>query len=167
MNSFNEASFRARVDNALKRVKTILDTNRNPQYPADVPHAYDDKYLLAESLTNNALGAYLVCYENLGLTEKQLTQLKDWSKTRSVTLRLKAEEKCKFLRKVVREVQSDTKSVGVNFVREEQLLTTNFPPLPGEQFDTLWQERALHCYQSHRIFLAVRRQLSARCFYGN
>jgi len=111
MQRFDENAFKSRVDAALRRVKTVLETNRNPQYPADVPHAYDDKYLLAESLTNNTLGAYLVCLENLGLNAKQLAQLKDWSKTRSVTLRLKAEEKCKFLRKVVREVQSDTKSV--------------------------------------------------------
>jgi hypothetical protein len=111
MQKFDENSFKSRVDAALRRVKTVLETNRNPQYPADVPHAYDDKYLLAESLTNISLGAFLVCFENLGLTDKQLAQLKDWSKTRSVTLRLKAEEKCKFLRKVVREVQSDTKSV--------------------------------------------------------
>jgi hypothetical protein len=35
----------------------------------------------------------------------------DWAKSRTVTLRFKAEEKCKFLRKVVREVESDTSQV--------------------------------------------------------
>jgi hypothetical protein len=111
MQSFNEARFRQSVDAALNRVKTILDNTRAPQYPADVPHEYEDKYLLVESLTNSTIVALLSVLENLGLTVKQFAQLKEWSKTRSVTLRLKAEEKCKFLRKVVREVQSDTKSV--------------------------------------------------------
>ncbi len=113
MDRFNEAQFRARVDAALNRVRTILENNRTPQYPADVPHEYEDKYQLAEFLTNNTIGALLVSLENVGLNEKGLVQLKEWAKNRSVTLRLKAEEKCKFLRKVVREVQSDTKSVSV------------------------------------------------------
>lgn len=111
MQAFNEVRFRARVDAALNKVRTILETSRAPQYPADVPHEYEDKYLLAESLTNSSIAALLSFFESIGLTEKQFTQLKEWSKSRSVTLRVKAEEKCKFLRKVVREVQSDTKSV--------------------------------------------------------
>ncbi len=111
MENFNEVRFRARVDAALNRVRTILDNTRTPQYPADVPHEYEDKYILAESLTNNTISALLVSLDLLGLTQKQLAQLKEWSKTRSVTLRFKAEEKCKFLRKVVREVESDTKHV--------------------------------------------------------
>lgn len=116
MQAFNEVRFRARVDAALNKVKTILETSRAPQYPADVPHEYEDKYLLAESLTNSSIAALLSFLESIGLTEKQFAQLKEWNKSRSVTLRLKAEEKCKFLRKVVREVQSDTKSVSDAFL---------------------------------------------------
>ena len=37
--------------------------------------------------------------------------MRDWAKTRTVTLRFKAEEACKFLRKVEREVKSDTTHV--------------------------------------------------------
>jgi hypothetical protein len=111
MQEFNEARFRAKVDAALNRVKQILDNSRSPQYPADVSHDYEDKYILAEVLTNDTISALLRFLESIGLTSKQFAQLKEWSKSRSVTLRLKSEEKCKFLRKVVREVQSDTKSV--------------------------------------------------------
>ena len=41
------------------------------------------------------------------MTEKAFQQMKEWSAKRSVTLRLKAEETCKFLRKATREVESD------------------------------------------------------------
>lgn len=109
--SYNEAAFRARVDAALNQVRTLLENSRSPQYPSEVPHKYEDKYFLADSLTNSAINAHLKVLEAMGLTKAQLSQLKEGSKSRSISLRLKIEEKCKFLRKVVREVQSDTKSV--------------------------------------------------------
>ncbi len=115
MQRFDEAQFKARVNAALGRVRTILDNTKTPQYPADVPHDYEDKYLLAEFLTNNTIASLLTSLDSLGLNEKNLVQLKEWSKNRSVTLRLKAEERCRFLRKVVRDVASDTKSVSFFF----------------------------------------------------
>ncbi len=111
MKRFDETQFKARVNSALVQARTILDNTRNPQYPADVPHEYEDKYFLAQSLTNNTISTLLALLEQLGITEKHLGQLKDWAKTRSVTIRFKSEEKCKFLRKAVREVESDTKQV--------------------------------------------------------
>lgn len=111
MQHFDEARFRQQVDKALVTVKTVLDNTKNPTYPADVPHVYEDKYLLAEFLTNGALAAQLNCLELLGLNAKTLKQLKDWSEKRSVTLRLKAEEKCVFDREVTREEEDPTKHV--------------------------------------------------------
>ncbi len=113
MKKFDESQFKVRVNNALERVRTILDNTRNPQYPSDVAHEYEDKYFLAQALTNNTVTTLLALLEPLGVTDKHLAQLRDWVKTRSVTLRFKAEEKCKFLQKVVREVESDTKSVRI------------------------------------------------------
>lgn len=109
--SFDENAFRARVNAALEKVKTILDNTRTPQWAADVPHEYEDKYLLAELLVNSAINAQIVALDGLGLTEKHYTQVKEWAKNRSVTIRLRAEENCKFLRKTEREVESDTKHV--------------------------------------------------------
>lgn len=40
MKRFDENQFKSRVNAALQRVKTILDTSRNPQLPNDVPHEY-------------------------------------------------------------------------------------------------------------------------------
>lgn len=37
------------------QVKRILANARKPQLPAEVPHQYDDKYLLAESLVRSAV----------------------------------------------------------------------------------------------------------------
>lgn len=111
LSSYDENSFRARVNAALEKVKTILDNTRTPQWAADVAHEYEDKYLLAELLVNSAINAQIAALDALGLTEKHYTQVKEWAKSRSVTIRLRAEENCKFLRKVDRDVESDTKHV--------------------------------------------------------
>jgi hypothetical protein len=47
MEYFNESAFRNRVSIALQELKTVLENNRNPVLAESVPHAYNDKYLLA------------------------------------------------------------------------------------------------------------------------
>ena len=111
MNSYSESRFRSQVDSALKSVRTVLENTRRPQYPADVPHQYDDKYSLAEFVTNTALASQLNCLEALGLEEKGLRQLLKWAQTRSVTLRLKSEERCNYDREETRKVTSPTEHV--------------------------------------------------------
>jgi hypothetical protein len=59
------------------------------QFAADVQHEYVDKYLLAEFVTSSAISAFVNTLDTLGINEKQLEQMKDWAKNRSVTLRLK------------------------------------------------------------------------------
>lgn len=106
MDSYSEQELRAKVDAALRRVRTVLENTRNPQYPADVPHRYDDKYLLAEVLTRVASASILQCLEVIGLSAAQVAQLREWAKTRSVTIRLSAHEDCAFLREESRKVES-------------------------------------------------------------
>ena len=108
---FDEYRFKRQVDKALDRVKTTLDVNRNPQYPADVNHTYNDKYLLSSFLANSAISSLFSSFEAIGLNEKAFIQLKEWSQNRSVTLRLRSNEECKFLREETREVKSDAKDV--------------------------------------------------------
>src|SRR2546421_566387 len=108
LKSFDESRFRSQVDNALKKVKTILDVNREPILPADLHHQYIDKYGLAEYLTNTSIAATLNALELMGLSEKTLKQIKEWSKQRSVTLVLKSEERCSFNRETTRKVESAT-----------------------------------------------------------
>lgn len=131
MDSYQEHELRSRVDAALRQIRTVLDNTRNPQYPADVPHQYDDKYLLAESLTRLSVAAVLQSLESIGLSPQKLAQLREWARTRSVTLRLVAQEDCKFLREENRKVQSaqeivtETKGfLGGTKTRSEKLVTT-------------------------------------------
>ena len=111
MDEFNEQQFRQQVSTAVSNCRKILENTRNPQQPADVAHAYTDKFHLAEFLTNTTLAAQLTVLEQLGVTPELVKKFKEWSRTRSVTLRFSGEERCVFDRKVEREVESATKHV--------------------------------------------------------
>lgn len=106
---YYEAQFKQQLEDALQVVETVLENTRNPQLPADVSHQYDDKYLLAEYLTNTALAAQLQCLAYFGVTD--LNTLKEWAKEKQVTLRLRAEERCTFDRKTKRKADSSTSYV--------------------------------------------------------
>src|SRR3989338_2645124 len=106
METFSEAEFQRKISKGLERVKMILETTRNPKYAGDVPHQYEDKYGLAEVLTNAALGAQLNCLEFLGLSKESVSVLQKWAKKRSVTLRFKAEQRCVFENKQKRKISS-------------------------------------------------------------
>jgi len=67
--------------------------------------------MLVDFLTNTSLAAQLTCMELLGLDMKSLQQLKQWSASRTITLRLKAEERCTFDREITKDVESATKHV--------------------------------------------------------
>ena len=41
--SFDEYRFKQQLAHAMAKVKLVLDTDRNPQLPEDVPHTYGDK----------------------------------------------------------------------------------------------------------------------------
>ena len=92
--------FTTTVDNALKTVATILETERHPVLAADEPHEYADKYALAEYLTNTALASQMNTLKALGLQPSQLKTLSEWvlQKKQSITLRFAAEDTCCFLK---------------------------------------------------------------------
>jgi hypothetical protein len=106
---FDEARFKQKLDKALQVIETVLENTRQPTLPADVSHSYDDKFLLAEYLTNTALAAQVQCLEYLGVTD--FNTLKEWAKSRTVTLRLKSEERCIFDKKTKRKADSSTSLV--------------------------------------------------------
>mmetsp|Transcript_232 Transcript_232/g.438 ORF Transcript_232/g.438 Transcript_232/m.438 type:complete len:862 (-) Transcript_232:69-2654(-) len=109
--AFQEDQFRQRMDKALQKVATILENTKNPKLVEDVHHEYDDKYLLAEFLTNISIASMLNLLETLGLTVDGIKKLIEWSKNSSVSLRLSASEKCKFKEKKERKVESKTQYV--------------------------------------------------------
>jgi len=104
-------SFKNNVDAAMRTIKTVLNNTRNPTLPADVPHSYNDKYLLAELLTNTSLAAMVNCLEVLGVTEEHMKQFKSWSETRTVSLSFQSEEKCNFVRTEEKKVESASQNV--------------------------------------------------------
>mmetsp|Transcript_652 Transcript_652/g.1139 ORF Transcript_652/g.1139 Transcript_652/m.1139 type:complete len:988 (+) Transcript_652:115-3078(+) len=110
---FNEQVFRSSVDKAMKTVQQILEANRNPQMAGDVDHKYENKYKLAEQLSNMAIASHMNCLEQLGLTLNILQELKAAASTgntlsNSVTLRFQAAEACTFLKEQIVEVPSST-----------------------------------------------------------
>jgi hypothetical protein len=111
MDLFGEQDFKERVANAIQKARTVLTLGTNPELPEDVPHAYGNKYELAEALGSLSLAALVNVLEVLGLNGKTLRVLREWADERAVTLRLKAEERCKFDRETKREQESDTKYV--------------------------------------------------------
>jgi hypothetical protein len=129
LNAYVEHQFRAKIDHALLTVRKVLDNTRSPETPADVPHRYDDKYFLAEFVTHVAIGSVLQCFEGIGLSAEGLTQLADWAKRRSVSLRLSAQENCRFVREEKRQVESpehvtETKGFFGTSTRSEKVLVT-------------------------------------------
>lgn len=131
MHGYDEAEFARKMDAALARVRTVLDRTRDPRSPADVPHTYGDKFLLAEFLGRATVASLLLCLENLGLSEDGLAKLWGWAATRSVTLRLRSREECAFVREVTRKVEGPEEHVtevrsflGGKTTRTEKVVTT-------------------------------------------
>ncbi len=113
--NWSESRFRDQVESALVHVRRIIDTNKNPSFPSETAHQYDDKYILVEILSRMALSSTLTSLMGLGLTEEQIIQLNEWSKSRSVSLRLNSTERCTFIRETKRDVDSATKHVVEGF----------------------------------------------------
>ena len=84
MNSFIDYEFRSRVDSALETVRKILDTTKHPARPADVPHAYDDKYALVEQATKAAIVAASNALEVFGVSGAALEGMRNWVKANKV-----------------------------------------------------------------------------------
>jgi hypothetical protein len=99
--------FRTQVETALESVRKILASTRNPTFPADTPHTYDDKYALAEFLVNLGLAAQANALECMGLDEDKMRTMRAWAADgRSVTLRATSKESCRFAETREREVES-------------------------------------------------------------
>ena len=99
-----EPDFRQRVSGALSTVGTILQGTRTPTLAeVGTNHTYSDKYELSEFLTNTAIAAQLNVLERMGLDSATLIQLREMSAARSVSLRFKSKEECRFAKKVETE----------------------------------------------------------------
>mmetsp|Transcript_30055 Transcript_30055/g.58984 ORF Transcript_30055/g.58984 Transcript_30055/m.58984 type:complete len:1069 (-) Transcript_30055:264-3470(-) len=104
-----DLKFVAKVAQAMKTVKLLLHAEKRPIIASNVHHQYQDKYLLAEFLVNSAVASQLNCLiQIIGISEEQLAQLGQWSSSGIVSLRLRSEETCTFLREETREIEGPT-----------------------------------------------------------
>lgn len=128
MTDYAELEFRKRVDEALARAARVLENERNPKLAEGVPHSYADKYLLAEHVTGVAMAATMAALESMvGLDTQKLKQLLAWQRSgRSVTLRLKGEERTEYDREEKRDEEHSTShelKIGT-FKRVDKTVTT-------------------------------------------
>eukprot|EP00435_Cladocopium_sp_Y103_P003201 s1233_g1.t1 len=98
------AQFRADVDEAVGHLRDMLQEERQPRFPADVAHHYEDKFLLVE-LSTQAAAASLV--ELLSLTTNSTSDFT----TQPAGLRFKLCSSCTFLKTEEKDVQVGTAQV--------------------------------------------------------
>lgn len=98
------------VAKALQKIERLIDTTRNPRLiDANVDHTYDDKFLVAETLTNTSLATIKTCMEHLGFATDHWHQCMEWiQQNKPVTLRFQATESCTFVKETESEVPCST-----------------------------------------------------------
>jgi hypothetical protein len=113
--NFVERRFKDAVDKALRDVERILGTTKHPVMAGDADHLYEDKYLLAEFLTNTAMASYVTALERIGLNEDAVTTGLSWAQEekQAVTLDFSAELACEFDKKEERQVVTSQREVEV------------------------------------------------------
>ena len=86
------------MDKALESIKTILDNTRNPRLAEEEDHTYDDKYALAELMTNTFVASEINIFEELGFTDDIFQRIVHGvhDEKRPVTLRFQATDYCDF-----------------------------------------------------------------------
>ena len=131
--SHEAAVTRRKVETSLQKVQQILDNTRNPVLAADVSHRYIDKMTLAEFLTKSSVSSVFTCLTTLGVTLDQFHTLQQWSQSQAVTLRLRAEEKCRFVRQETRQVELKS-----SHVVESSLFGTSSSKVVTTVTDYIW-----------------------------
>jgi len=116
------------VDKALQQVQSILGTAKNPRLAEDCPHKYEDKYALAEYVTNSGIAAVLHVLERFGLDSTKLQTLLQWvqDEQKTVTLSFRMEDRCALEREseVEQVVTTTTRSPQINVTTETTTTST-------------------------------------------
>ena len=115
----------------MATVKRLLNTARTPELPTEVSHSYEDKFALAESVTNTTLAAVSNVLADVGLGAERLATLRQWcADGQEVTLRLETAEKCAYLREATRTVEGPKTT---ELTKSEELNEgDNYPPPMAE-----------------------------------
>ena len=125
--------FHVAVEKALRKVHAILGTEKHVRLASDdFEHKdYQDKYALAEFLTNTSVAAQLTVLEHLGLTQGQLQTLLQWvhDQHETVTLQFQAEDGCSFLKEQEVEVGSTTSTTTTTTSGAVEVINDRPPPV--------------------------------------
>eukprot|EP01032_Pedospumella_encystans_P009555 gene9555-11236_t len=108
---YDEYAMRAKIDECLKTVAVVLDNNKAATIAAAdrVSHQYEDKYLLANNLTNMSIACILNALELMGVSHTELGSLKAWNAHRAVSLKFERRLKCNFIKEIERDVEDPTR----------------------------------------------------------
>lgn len=100
LNSYGTVVFERILEDYSTTVNAILGNEKAQQLssPEQAPHSYQDKYALAEQLTNCIGAAALNSLIEIGITPPILEQLVIFSRQSAITLRLDATHNCKFIK---------------------------------------------------------------------
>lgn len=91
-------------------VKLILDSQKCITLPQEKHHVYEDKFSLVERCSLLSLASQANCFSTaLGLTDEAWLEARACiDRGSEVSLRFRAEERCRFLREVTREVEDES-----------------------------------------------------------
>ena len=105
-----DIEFERKIEVALEKVKEILDSSKHPNLANNVPHYYDDKFFLAEFLTNIATASIVTVLSSIGMKSQDMETMFGWSRnSQSVSIRFEAVEQCHFLKSIERKKKGETK----------------------------------------------------------
>lgn len=124
---FDELIFRKRVEKCLDKTRLLLHQTKHLVTPQNVAHQYNDKYLVAEYLTNSAISCFSKSLLRLGLSEDDLTKLVSWACSQEVSLRLEVSKQCAFIKETQRDVASAKRSevnvTGLAMITSKEITT--------------------------------------------
>ena len=108
MNYYEETQFRTKIDTCIDQLHQLLQAQKSGvQFsPAEnVPHRYEDKYLLVEQVTSLFGESVINTFREMGLTKEKLRVLLQWvGEGEDVNLRFERIHSCRFVKETSREV---------------------------------------------------------------
>jgi hypothetical protein len=88
------SDFENQINESLLEVRKILTQNKTAHVLSQaMPHQYQDKYSMVEFLTSTSILSSLVILSKLGLNNRDIGKLINWSKSQTLTLRFQAGER--------------------------------------------------------------------------
>lgn len=116
LQQLRQEQFGLKMEKCLKRVKNVLDINRQVSLPSKQAHSYEDKFTLANFMTNAMVGSHLNMLERIGLhnstpsdkstdASSPLQTVYQWLETSQVSLHVQILKSRRYVTSKERRVQ--------------------------------------------------------------